>query len=101
MEGVIKDLAAEFVARNSNRTSLLTVTRVVMSPDQKLVDIMLSVMPRTGEKGALEMLNRHKDDFVEVMKKRTRFHRLPFPTFHADEGEYNRQMIDEVLPKNI
>lgn len=101
MESQLKDLAGEFVARQSNRTSLLTVTRVTLSNDFSHVEIGLSVMPRSGEKGALAMLNRNEEDFFKVLKKRTRFHRIPHATFVADEGEYNRQMIEGVLPKNI
>ncbi len=97
MMHIIKDLAAQYVARHTNRQSLLTVTRVILSSDQKQVNIMLSVMPRSAEKGALDFLNRSRDEFRDFMKERTKMHILPYARFLADEGEYNRQRVSELL----
>lgn len=97
MEHQIKDLAAQYVARHSNRQSLLTVTRVTLSSDLKHASVMLSVFPRTAEHGAIDFLNRNRDDFREFLKKRTKLHILPFANFYPDEGEYNRQRVSEIL----
>jgi ribosome-binding factor A len=94
---VIKDLAAQYVARHTNRQSLLTVTRIMLSNDQKQVNIMLSVMPRTAEKGALDFLNRGREDFRTFMKERAKLHTIPYVRFLIDEGEYNRQRVSELL----
>lgn len=98
--GVIKDLAAEFVARHSNRQSLLTVTRVEVSNDLKHANVMLSVFPRTAEHAALDFLNRHSNDFRDMLKERSRLFILPFVKFFPDEGEYNRQRISEILDED-
>lgn len=95
--GVLKELAAEFVARHSNRQSLLTVTRIEISKDLKYANVMLSVFPRTAEHAAIDFLNRHRDDFRDMLKERSKLHILPFVKFFPDEGEYNRQRIDELL----
>lgn len=97
MESELKALAGEFVARHSNRTSLLTVTSISISGDFSKVEVGMSIMPRSAEKGALAMLNRNEEDFHNMLKKRTRFHKLPRARFVADAGEYNRQHISEVL----
>ncbi len=98
--GIIKELAAEYVARHSNRQSLLTVTRIMLSNDLKHANIMLSVFPRTAEHAAIDFLNRHKDDFRDYVKEKSRLHILPFFKFFPDEGEYNRQRITEILETN-
>ncbi len=97
MAHIIKDLAAQFVARHTNRQSLLTVTRIILSSDLRQANIMLSVMPRSAEKGALDFLNRGREDFRDFMKERTKLHTIPFVRFLADEGEYNRQRVSELL----
>ncbi len=97
MEHLVKEMAAQFVARHSNRQSLLTVTRIELSKDLKHANIMLSVLPRQAEHGAIDSLNRHKEDFRDHLKEKTRLHIIPFVTFVIDEGEYNRQRVDELL----
>lgn len=42
----LKDLAGDFLSKNSNRTSLITVTNVVLSSDLKRANILLSVLPK-------------------------------------------------------
>lgn len=97
MENLIREVAAMYVARHSNRQSLLTVTRVVLSGDLKHANIMLSVLPRTAEYGAIDFLNRQRNEFREFLKEKTKLHILPFAKFFPDEGEYNRQRISELL----
>jgi ribosome-binding factor A len=96
-EFMLKDLAADFLARASNRTSLITVTRVILSPDQKRVDIMLSVLPKSAEKAALIFANRMTTEFKEYLKAKSRIRILPRMQFFPDLGEQNRQRIEELL----
>ncbi len=96
-EFMLKDLAADFLARASNRTSLITVTRVILSDDQKRVDIMLSVLPKSAEKAALIFANRMTTEFKEHIKKHSRIRTLPRTHFIPDIGEQNRQRIQELL----
>ena len=94
---MLKDLAADFLARASNRTSLITVTRVTLSPDQKRVDILLSVLPKSAEKAALIFANRMTTEFKEFIKAKSRIRILPRIHFSPDLGEQNRQRIEELL----
>lgn len=94
---VLKELAAQYVARHTNRQSLLTVTRILLSNDLKQANIMLSVMPRSAEHGALDFLNRNREDFRTFIKDHAKLHIIPYVRFLVDEGEYNRQRVTELL----
>lgn len=96
-EFMLKDLAADFLARQSNRTSLITVTRVMLSDDLKRVDILLSVLPQEKEKAALIFANRMTHEFKEFIKKNSRIRILPRIYFSADAGEQNRQRVEILL----
>jgi len=49
----IKELSAQFLGRENNRTSLLTVTACTVSPDLKRATIFITVLPEEKEKDAL------------------------------------------------
>ena len=95
-ELMLKGLAADFLSRQSNRTSLITVTRVMLSEDLHRVDIMLSVLPEEKQKAALIFANRMTHEFKEYIKKNSRIRILPLIKFIPDIGEQNRQRIDEL-----
>lgn len=97
MKERIRELAAGFLNRESTRAALLTVTNVEISTDRKSVKILLSVMPRDKEHGAVDFANRHRAEFMDHIKKKSKMHFLPHVTFAADIGEQNRQRIDELL----
>ena len=97
MKELIRELAAEFLNRESTRSALLTVTNVELSDDQKNARILLSVMPREKEYGAVDFANRHRSEFSEFIKKHSRLHFLPRITFAPDIGEHNRQRVSELL----
>ena len=93
----LKDLAGDFLSRHSNRTSLITVTNVVLSSDLKRANILLSVLPKEKERVALLFANRLRPEFKEYVKEHSRMRVLPQVTFLPDIGEQNRQRIDELL----
>lgn len=95
-EEMIRHLAAEFLQRESNRTSIVTVTGVHVTDKFAKAIIYLSVFPESKQKEAVEFANRNHREFREVLKKRTRFQRLPQVLFEIDYGEKNRQRIDEI-----
>ena len=96
-EFMLKDLAAQFLSRQSNRTSLITVTRVMLSEDLKRVDILLSVLPQEKEKAALIFANRMTHEFKEFIKANSRIRILPRIHFSPDLGEQNRQRVQVLL----
>jgi ribosome-binding factor A len=91
---LIMHLAAEFIARESNRTSLITVTHATVSRDQKNVKVLFTVLPEKEEEVVLEFLNRRKKDFFEFIDEHARIGRMPHIEFAVDLGEKNRQKID-------
>jgi ribosome-binding factor A len=93
---VIRELAAEFLARENGGQSLITVTRAAISEREKQAIVFFTVLPRTKEGSAVDFANRKANDFRLFIKERSRLRVLPRVEFRIDEGEKNRQRIDEL-----
>jgi len=93
----IKELAAMFLGRENNRTSLITVTSATCSPDLKKATVFITVLPTEKEKIALEFIKRKRGDLREFLKKNMPIKIIPFLDVDIDLGEKNRQKIDELL----
>ena len=93
---LIAQLAGDFLERESNRKSLLTVTRADLSPNFKSIIIYFSVLPESEEKPALDFAKRQRSAFREYLKKHSRLHPIPSIDFELDFGEKNRQRLDEL-----
>ena len=90
--------AGEYIARESNRTALITPTRATISPDFKNATILVSVFPAKQERGALDFLSRHERGFREYLKSRKVLRRsIPRVRFEIDRGEKHRQQLDSVI----
>jgi ribosome-binding factor A len=96
-EQILKELAAEFLELHSNRTALITVTGIEVSPDLHHVTILLSVLPNDKTKSVVDFANRQRGEFSDFLTKRSRIRMLPSIKFVEDLGERNRQKIDELL----
>lgn len=92
----LRDFAAEFIAREAGRSTLITPTRVGFGRNPKFATIFVSVFPAEETEHALSFLNRNVNEFREYLKKRGRFSLLPFIKFERDVGEENRQRLDEL-----
>ena len=95
----LKGLAGEFLARHSNRTSLVTVTNLSLSPDLKRAEIFLSVIPNEKEKAVIQFANRLRGEVCDYIRKHSKMHRLPHVVFSPDSLEKNRQRIEELSYK--
>lgn len=84
LTGELKKVASEFINRESNRRSMITVTKVTLDRRGTHADIFVSVFPEKDTHAATDFLNRRRDDFHAFLKKNTRLARLPRATFHAD-----------------
>lgn len=93
----IKELAATFIEREAGPTSLITVTRVILSQDSKRAKIMISVLPREKENAAYGFVKRNLGELRIHIKKGLKINPIPFLEVEIDEGEKNRQRIDELL----
>lgn len=85
--------AAEFISRESNRRSLITVTRTALDRKGLHATVYISVYPDKDTRAATEFLDRKRDEFKEFLKSkiqvraipRVRF--LPEPNTGAVEGD--------------
>ena len=99
-DGRLKDLvialAGEFIARESNGTSLITVTDATIMDNGKQAILFFTVLPADKEKAASDFLKRSRGDFRQFAMEKLRMRRIPFFDFEIDGGEKNRQKIDEI-----
>lgn len=93
----IKEIAAQFLERENNRSSLITVISVACSPDLKRATIFITVLPASKEDDALNFVKRNLGDLREFLKKNIQIKIIPFLDVKIDLGEKNRQKIDELL----
>ncbi len=96
LEEQIRQVAAEFVQRESNGASLITVTRVQMTNRLTKAVILFSVLPEDKQEEVLGFVQRKRKEFKEYVKKHARIGRIPLFEFAIDFGEKNRQRIDEI-----
>ena len=93
----VKELAALYIEKEAGPTSLITVTRVVLSEDSKRAVIMISVLPKEKEKAAYGFVKRNLSELRKNIAKNLRINPIPFLDVEIDEGEKNRQRIDDLL----
>ena len=94
---LIKELSAQFLERENNNVSLITVTACTVSPDLKRGTIFITVFPDEKENDALAFAKRKRKELREHLKKNIKIKVVPFVDIQIDHGEKNRQKIDELL----
>ena len=97
---VIHRLAAEFVRDESSPASLLTITRVELSPPGKETKIFFTTFPESREDTALKFLIRKTPEFKKYVRDESRIGLVPLINFKIDYGERNRQRLDELSVEN-
>lgn len=80
----LEHTAAEFINRESNRQSLITVTRAELDDRGLEAFIFVSVFPDDKAHGAIDFLNRNVDDFKRYVRSRLRMHDIPRYRFIQD-----------------
>ncbi|MFA6536758.1 MAG: ribosome-binding factor A [Candidatus Paceibacterota bacterium] len=96
IKSIVQELATKFIEAESNRLSLITVTSITLTDKAKGATIMFTVFPETAEKAALDFLKRQRAEFREFVKAHSRLSMIPFFDFAVDQGEKNRQKIDQI-----
>jgi len=94
---LIRELSAQYLNRENNHTSLITVTNCNVSPDLKKGTIFITVLPESKEHDALEFAKRKRPELRDFLKKNMSTKVIPFIDIMIDAGEKNRQKIDELL----
>ena len=96
-EKIILKKASEFIQKESNRQSLITVTNISTSKDFQNATIFVTVFPEHKEEAGIDFLKRNQKEFKNYIKKETRLNKIPHFEFQIDSGEKSRQRIEELL----
>ncbi len=96
-EEMVRELAMRFISLESNRTALVTVTRVDLYNRVKNATIYFTVLPEEREGTVLDFLRRNRPEFREFIKENARLPIIPFIDFEIDMGEKNRQIVDGLI----
>jgi ribosome-binding factor A len=96
LQEIIRELAAEFFSRESNRTSLITVTGVEILNRGSKARILMTVLPENQENAAIDFAHRQLSAFKQHVMEHSRIGHVPFFEVAIDTGEKNRQRIDEI-----
>jgi ribosome-binding factor A len=97
IEEQIKEIAARVIERESNKTALITITRVELFERGRKAMLMISVLPESGEDSAINFLKRKRKEIREEVKQRLNIRTIPFLDAAIDVGEKARRHIDELL----
>lgn len=100
IEHHIAELAATFIERESNKTSIISVTRVELIDRGRSATIYISVLPEDGEESALNFLKRKRNELRTVIKRGINMATIPFIDVQIDKGEKARQTIDALLQED-
>jgi ribosome-binding factor A len=96
---IVKKAAAEFMQKESSGQSLITITDVRLSNDEKYANILFTVLPDDKEEAVLEFTKRMRSEFRQYVKQNTKLGRIPTFDFQIDLGEKHRQKIDTISLK--
>jgi ribosome-binding factor A len=96
MQERLREVAAEFLSRESNGQSLITVTAARIDERGQRAIVFITVLPDSEEQKALEFANRNKQEFGMYLLKKVRGMRIPKLEFMIDKGEKMRQRLDEL-----
>jgi ribosome-binding factor A len=94
---LLSKFAAEYFEVESNENSLITITRTDILDKGKRALIFFTTLPRENEAAALAFAKRRRSDFRKFVMSKKSFGFAPSVDFCIDEGEHNRQRIDELL----
>lgn len=92
----VKEAASEYIARESNNSSLITVTRVILDTPLKTGTILVTVYPEEKEGEVINFLKRNRSGIRKYIKDHIKVRVVPFIDFEIDSGEKNRQRLDEL-----
>lgn len=93
---ILHRLSSQFILEEASQSSLLTVTRVELSPTGKEAKIYFTTLPEDQEDTALKFLERKTSEFIRYVRDESRIHMVPHIDFKIDYGERNRQRLDQI-----
>lgn len=78
-------------------STLVTVTRVVISPDGHYASAMISVMGKSEPFAVLAILEKNIYHIQQTVNRRMRVRPVPKIAFRIDEEEERRERVEESL----
>ncbi len=96
IKAIIHEAAALFFERESDRTSMITVTRTELADRGKKAIIYISVFPTEKEADALVFVKRKRTELHHFLINETKLPIVPFVDVIIDIGEKNRQKIESL-----
>lgn len=75
---------------------LVTITRVVISPDKHYAVVLVSILGTEAEK-VMEILEKNVYNVQQFLNRRVRMRPVPKISFALDEGEAEREKIERSL----
>lgn len=97
MSSLITELAGKYFNIESNKDALITIIKTEMENRGKIAKVFFTVLPEDKEEIVLEFMNRKSRDFRRYLTETKAFGFAPNIKFLLDQGERNRQRIDELL----
>ncbi len=97
IENQIQQVVAKFIERESNKTAIISVTRVEILDRGRNANIYISVLPEEGEDSAINFLKRKRHEIRTVIKKGVNMQNIPFIDVEIDKGEKARFSIEKLL----
>lgn len=80
----VRQMVAVWIAREMDRSALVTVTKCTESERGGRISVFISVLPADRMNGAISFLTRHVAELSDEIGKRFRNHRKPFLKFEPD-----------------
>lgn len=96
---LLRESVAKFIESEANSNPLITVTRVLITPNYRQATVFFTTFPEGKENDALVFLKRSGAELRGYIKKHNRMKYIPFIDFEVDFGERHRQHIDEIVNK--
>ena len=96
IEEILLRLIARFILEQSSKGSLITITRVELSPTGKESKIFFTTLPENQEETALKFLIRKIPELKRYIRDESRLGLVPRIDFKIDFGERNRQRLDKL-----
>lgn len=75
---------------------LVTITRVVISPDKHYAAVLISILG-TETKKVMEILEKNVYNVQQLLNRRVRMRPVPKISFALDEGEAEREKVEKSL----
>ena len=99
LEHLIREELARFLERAIEfpDDTLVTVTRVIVSPDAHYAFAMITTLPEHKQKSALEILKKNIYHIQQAINRALRTRPVPKITFRIDQDEERRERVEASL----